>query len=135
LDVAQAAEDGAVRVHGYVDDISDLKRESDVLIAPLLSGSGVRVKVVEGLAAGLPVVATAKGIEGLTAVPGRDLLLAEDAAAFAAALVRLASDPDLQRRLSEAGQDYVRSVHAPHLVARIKRDALLSALGSAADPA
>jgi glycosyltransferase involved in cell wall biosynthesis len=135
LDVAQAAEDGAVRVHGYVDDISDLKRESDVLIAPLLSGSGVRVKVVEGLAAGLPVVATAKGIEGLTAVPGRDLLLAEDAAAFAAALVRLASDPDLRRRLSEAGQDYVRSVHAPHLVARIKRDALLSALGSAADPA
>jgi glycosyltransferase involved in cell wall biosynthesis len=128
-DVSAAAQEGVVHVHGYVEDISEVKRRSDVLIAPLLSGSGVRVKVVEGLAAGLPVVATAKGVEGLSAVPARDLLLADDAEAFAAALVRLGSDPELRRRLSEAGQDYVRSTHAPETVARIKRDALLLALG------
>jgi glycosyltransferase involved in cell wall biosynthesis len=130
-----AARTESVHVHGYVDDISDLKRRSDVLIAPLFSGSGVRVKVAEGLAAGLPVVATPKGMEGLTAVPGRDLLLADNAEAFASALLRLASEPELRRRLSDAAQDYVRSTHAPEMVARIKRDALLSALGSSTQPA
>ena len=129
-DVSAVAQRGSVHVHGYVDDISDLKRRSDVLIAPLFSGSGVRVKVVEGLATGLPVVTTPKGIEGLTAAPGRDLLLAENEEEFAAALVRLAAEPELRRRLSEAAQDYVRSTHAPEIVAWIKGDALLSALGS-----
>ena len=129
-----AAGNGSVQVHGYVDDISDLKSRADVLIAPILSGSGVRMKVVEALAAGLPVVATSKGAEGLTAVPGRDLLVADDEEEFANALQRLATDPVMWRRLSDAAQVYVRSTHAPDVVARIKADALESALGLSAQP-
>jgi glycosyltransferase involved in cell wall biosynthesis len=129
-----AAGNESVQVHGYVDDISDLKGRADVLIAPIRSGSGVRLKVVEALAAGLPVVTTSKGAEGLTAVPGRDLLVADDEEEFANALQRLAADPVMWRRLSDAAQAYVRSTHAPDVVARSKAGALESALRLAAQP-
>lgn len=133
-DVSAAGRNGSIHVHGYVEDISDLRRRADVLIAPLLSGSGVRVKVVEGLAFGLPVVATSKGAEGLTAMPGRDLLVADGAEEFAAALRRLAADTELRQRLSDAAQTYVRSTHAPRAVAQIKKEALEVAMDSSTQP-
>lgn len=119
-----------VVVHGYVESLTGLKHRSEILIAPLLSGSGVRVKVVEGLAAGIPVVATTKGAEGLTAVPGRDLLIGDSPEAFGEALRRLVESPALREEVSRAGQDYIRSTHDPKVVADIKRRALLDALRS-----
>lgn len=120
-------------VHGYVDDLTELKARSDILIAPLLSGSGVRVKVVEALAAGIAVVATSKGAEGLMAVHGRDLLVADSADEFGQALRRVVESPTLREQLSQAGQSYIRSTHRPEVVAETKRRAILSALESASE--
>ncbi|HSG80198.1 MAG TPA: glycosyltransferase, partial [Acidimicrobiia bacterium] len=128
-DIADRA-DSRVRIHGFVDDISTVKARADVLVAPLLAGSGVRVKVVEALAAGMPVVTTPKGLEGLTAEAGRDLLVASDAEGFAAAIGRLHRSVDLRRALGLAARDYIASTHAPEAVAPIKAAALESAVES-----
>ncbi len=120
--------DPRIEVPGYVDDIEPLKATADVLIAPLLEGSGVRVKTVEAMAAGLPVVATTKGHEGLDAVPGRDLLVADDPATFAAELARLATSVELRRSLSRSATAYVEAHHDPARVADIKAQAIDEAL-------
>ncbi len=117
------ADDPRVEVPGYVLDISAAKRRSDVLIAPLLTGSGVRVKTIEAMAAGLPVVATTKGYEGLDAVAGRDLLVADDPEGFARGLARLADSVALRQQLSRAAVDYVARHHDPERVAAIKAEA------------
>jgi len=82
-----------------------LKRAS-VCVAPIFSGSGTRLKILEYLAAGRPVVATPKAAEGLAVEHGRHLLLA-DGTAFAEALVRLARDRGYAEALAQAGRELV----------------------------
>jgi len=122
-DLRSYADDPRIEVPGYVQDISSLKRKSDVLIAPLLTGSGVRVKTVEAMAAGLPVVATTKGHEGLEAVAGTDLLVSDDPEMFARELARLANSVVLREELSRAAIDYVARHHDPDRVTAIKAEA------------
>ncbi|MDH3730740.1 MAG: glycosyltransferase family 4 protein [Acidimicrobiia bacterium] len=117
-----------IAVHGYVSDVAMWKDGADALIAPLLSGSGVRVKIVEALAAGLPVVSTPKGREGLPVEDGAELLVAEDAEGFATELARLARSVDVRRRLSDAAKAYVGRHHAPEVAAAVKADVFRSVL-------
>jgi glycosyltransferase involved in cell wall biosynthesis len=67
-------------------------------------GSGTRLKALEALAAGRPVVGTTIGLEGLGLRPGVDVLVADDAASFAAAVLRLLRDDELAARLAAAGR-------------------------------
>ena len=78
---------------GEVDDIRDALRRYAVFIAPILSGSGVRVKLLEAFAAGAPTVATRIGAEGLAEASGEIVELADTPEDFAAAVVRLLGDP------------------------------------------
>jgi glycosyltransferase involved in cell wall biosynthesis len=94
-------------VHGYVADLTPLLRESGVLVVPLHSGSGMRVKILEAFSRGLPVVSTTIGAEGIDARPGEHLLVADDPADFAAAVVRLLSEPVTAARLAHAGRTLV----------------------------
>lgn len=92
---------------GRVPDIAPYLLRADVCLAPLFSGSGTRLKILEYLGAGKPVVATPKGAEGLDAESGRHLVLAEPAR-FAEAVARVASDPAAARALGESGLALVR---------------------------
>jgi len=76
---------GNLKAAGWVEDISELIAASDVVIVPIESGGGTRFKILEALAAGVPVLSTPKGAEGLDLVDGRDIFLAE-AGRFDAAL-------------------------------------------------
>ena len=81
-----------VTVTGKVDDMRPYLWGSKISIVPIRIGGGTRLKIYECMAAGLPVVSTTVGAEGLSYKDGEDILLADDAEAFAAACVRLLSD-------------------------------------------
>ncbi len=94
---------------GYLDDIRPRVARSWGSIVPLRVGGGTRLKILEALALGTPVVATSKGAEGLDLVPGRDILIADEAADFAAGVLRLLQDAALRETLSRNGRRTVVS--------------------------
>ncbi|MBI1881248.1 MAG: glycosyltransferase [Chloroflexi bacterium] len=94
---------------GYLDDVRPTVARSWVSIVPLLWGGGTRLKILEALALGTPVVATSKGVEGLDLTSGRDLLIADTPADFAAAVLRLLQDPTLHATLSRNGRQAVEA--------------------------
>jgi glycosyltransferase involved in cell wall biosynthesis len=95
--------DPRVVVTGYVDDITSEVRGADVIVVPLRMGTGTRIKVLEALAECTPVVSTSIGCEGLGVTDGEQLLVADGAAAFAAACARALRDSGLRARLVEQG--------------------------------
>jgi len=108
-----------VAVEGEVPDAATFLRSSPVVVVPLLSGSGVRVKVVEAMALGRAVVATPRAAEGLGRIePGRHLLLGDGPDALAAGLVRALADPGLAARLGEAAWLLARERFSAPAVAR-----------------
>ncbi len=100
--------DGVV-VTGRVDDARAVVACAAVSVAPLRIGSGTRLKVLEALSLGVPVVSTALGVEGLALADGVHVLIADDADAFAQAVVRLLTDPTAQATLGAAGRQAVRT--------------------------
>jgi polysaccharide biosynthesis protein PslH len=93
------AQDGAVFVTGHVRDLAPYIARAAVVAVPLRLGSGMRVKVLEALAAGKPVVASPLAIEGLGVVDGEQLLTAETDDEFAERISRVLDDDDLRARL------------------------------------
>jgi sugar transferase (PEP-CTERM/EpsH1 system associated) len=101
--IQRLAEDTCVEVTGWVDDIRPTMARSTVMVVPLRGGSGMRVKILNALAMGLPVVSTPVGCEGIAVTPGDDILVADDADTFTEQIVALFEDRPLQRRLLENG--------------------------------
>lgn len=98
-----------VDVTGYVDDVRPYMWEAAVFVVPLRMGGGTRFKIVEAMAAGIPVVSTRLGAEGIPVSDGRELLLADEPEAFATAVGRVFSDPLLAQSMSREGLSFVRS--------------------------
>jgi GT2 family glycosyltransferase len=103
-----ALADEHVIVHGYVADITPYMDGCRVSVAPLRYGAGVKGKVNMAMSYGLPVVATPVAVEGMHVVSGEDVLVADDAQAFADAVIRVYEDEVLWNRLSAHGMDNVR---------------------------
>lgn len=97
----------AVTFSGYLADIRPTIARSWASVVPLRVGGGSRLKILESLALGTPVIATRKGAEGLDLTAGVDLLVADSPVEFADATVRLLTDDDLRARLSEQGKTSV----------------------------
>ncbi len=93
-----------IRVPGTADDLRPLYARASLVAAPIFWGSGVRIKLLEALAHGLPIVTTAQAAEGIDLRHEQSALFAERPDAFAAALLRLLGDPALRARLSAAGR-------------------------------
>lgn len=98
----------AVRFTGRLPDVKTAVGDATATVVPLLVGGGTRLKVLESLALGTPVVSTTKGVEGLAVAAGHDVLLADDAESFARQVLEVLNDPVLADRLSAAGRDLVR---------------------------
>jgi len=96
-----------VRFTGFVDDLRPYLERPSVIIAPLRIGGGTRLKILEAMAMGAPVVSTSIGAEGLAVTHGRDVLLADTADAFAAEVVRVLRDDALGAELGSAGRHLV----------------------------
>lgn len=85
---------------GFVDDVRPLIAQAWISLAPLRIGGGTRVKILEAMALGTPVVATSKGAEGLDVQPGKQLLIADTPEAFAQSIIRLCKEPGLRQKLN-----------------------------------
>lgn len=96
-----------IEILGFVDDIRQPLRESAVFLCPILSGSGVRVKLLEAFAAGIPVVSTRIGAEGLASKDGEICALADDPAEFAAKVVHLLDHPDEAQAMADRARAHV----------------------------
>lgn len=129
-DAAVAALAGrCVHVHGVVDDLTPSYQAADVVAVPLHHGSGTRLKLLEAFALGRPVVSTTVGAEGIDARPDQHLLVADDPAAFAAALVRAAEPATRDALVASARQLVAQTYDASAVadaVARLVLDALRS---------
>ena len=93
-----------IAVHGSVPSMAPYFEAAHVVVAPILTGAGIRVKIIEALAAGRPVVSTSLGHEGLGLEPGRHLLVEDQPERFAAAVADLLADPDRRAALAREGR-------------------------------
>ena len=89
-----------IELVGPVDSIAPALARAAVAVAPMRAGSGQQIKILEAMASGTPVVASSTAAAGLDAVAERDLLVADEPDAFAAAVVRVLADPALALRLA-----------------------------------
>ena len=112
-EIEALAEREGVVVHGYVPDITPYMDGCRIAIAPLRYGAGVKGKVNLSMAHGQPVVATTAAVEGMHLRDGHDVLVADDAAGFAGAVVRLYGDATLWMELSIHGHGNIERHFSP----------------------
>lgn len=103
----RALEGSGVIIVGPVDDLRPNLSKASVVVVPLRLGSGTRLKILESWAMARPVVSTSLGAEGLDAVAGRHLLIADDPDEFATAVLRILNEPELAATLGAAGRTLV----------------------------
>lgn len=96
-----------VEVLGHVPDTAPFLEHAYISVAPLRYGGGMKGKVGEAMSFGLPVVTTSFGAEGFGLKPGRELLVADGAADFAACVNQLLDDPELHHRIARSGYEFI----------------------------
>ncbi|HEU0127106.1 MAG TPA: glycosyltransferase, partial [Pseudonocardiaceae bacterium] len=116
-----------VEVHGWMPDLMPLHQRCRLSVAPLRFGAGVKGKVGESMAAGLPTVCTPVAVEGMQLVDGQHVLVAADASRFADHVVTLLEDDALWRTISEAGTSAVAQRFGPDVARTALADLLATA--------
>ncbi len=109
---------GSIVFTGHLDDIKPAVASSWVSVVPIRIGSGTRLKILEAMALGTPVVSTTIGAEGLETTHQKDILIADTPSAFAEHLIRLCRDTDLWQTLSENGRRLVEQKYDWNLLGR-----------------
>jgi glycosyltransferase involved in cell wall biosynthesis len=109
---AAAARDPRIECTGEIPDIRARVGESAVFVCPMIEGGGTRLKVLDAMAQGIPMVATTMAVEGIPVVSGRHALLADDPAEICGAILRLFRDPDLASRLAREARRFVEQEFA-----------------------
>jgi glycosyltransferase involved in cell wall biosynthesis len=107
-----AARDAQVKLHGFVPDVRPYFRASSVAICPSRDGGGTRIKILDALAMGVPMVSTSIGAEGLELTPEKDLLIADSPEEFARQIGRVFDDPRLRKELSINGRQTVVDLYS-----------------------
>jgi glycosyltransferase involved in cell wall biosynthesis len=99
-EVARLASDRVI-FHGRVPDLPPYYRQAAIVVVPVLHGGGTRQQILEAAASGKAIVSTSRGAEGLEFRPGEDLLVADEPAAFASAVIRLLRNEGQRRLLGQ----------------------------------
>ncbi len=102
-----ALQSDRIQVTGTVEDVRPFYAGAVAAIAPIRTGSGTRLKILEAMAAGVPVVSTRLGVEGLDVEDNSHLLLSEDGREFSTAIGQILSSPETGNRLSSAARALV----------------------------
>ncbi len=102
----------AISVTGPVPDVAPYLQGARISIAPLRVGSGIKGKIIEAMAYGRPVVTTSVGAEGMGLTDGQNVVIAEGAGSFAAAVIDLLSNPAKALAIGRAGREFVVNNHS-----------------------
>jgi glycosyltransferase involved in cell wall biosynthesis len=102
-----AARDARVTVTGFVDDVRPYMDRAQVYLCPMRDGGGTRLKILDALSMGLPIVSTTMGLEGIDVQPERDVLVADTPDEFVTQIERLVGAPELAGRLGANGRAFV----------------------------
>lgn len=113
-----AARDARVTVTGFVDDVRPYMERAQAYLCPMRDGGGTRLKILDALAMGVPIVATKMALEGIDVVAEREVLVAESPPEFVRQIVRLSRDAELWRRLHTNGRTFVESHFAWPVIRR-----------------
>jgi glycosyltransferase involved in cell wall biosynthesis len=124
--VAWGASDPSVEVTGYVGDVRPFMRRAEVYVCPIRDGGGTRLKLLDAMAMGMPIVSHGFAIEGLSITPGCQALVADDAEGIVSAVEEILSNPDRAATLGRNARTHVEthfSVEAvrSHLAAAYER--------------
>ena len=109
--MAYSSNGAGINVTGYVADPTPFYEATGVMVVPLRAGGGMRVKILNALAQGLPIVSTTLGCEGIAVEPGRHLLVADTPEAFAQATLDLLEDKRLASELGDNGRHLIQSTY------------------------
>lgn len=105
-------------VEGEIFDAIEFINSKDIMIVPLLSGSGMRVKIVEGMAMKKCIIATSMAAEGIRCNPGKDILIANTADEFYRSILQCITNPDKRREIGESAR---RTVERDHDISSISK--------------
>ena len=93
---------------GEINDAYDFINSKAIMVVPLFSGSGMRIKIIEGMALGKPIVTTDVGTEGIPTEDGRNILIANDADHFIEAINKLINDRELSNRIGKSAIGFIQ---------------------------
>lgn len=103
--------DSSLKVTGYVEDTLPYLTDSSMMVVPLKAGGGMRVKILNALAQGIPMVSTTMGCEGIDVQNGENIMVADDPQTFADATVRLLTDRTLNERITANGRHIAQQIY------------------------
>jgi len=107
-----------VEITGFVDDVLPYYRKSAVSIVPLKTGSGTRLKILESMALGVPIVSTSLGSSGLSVKNNENIILADDPDSFAKGVLNLIKNPRLSYAISKNARKLVESRYDWFMIAK-----------------
>ena len=107
-----------VEVVGEVEDAREFIASKDINIVPLLSGSGMRIKIIEAMSMGKPVVSTTVGASGIEYTDGEDLLIADTPEEFVKQLRRLTEDPEFCNNVGQNARKLVEMKYSQEATAK-----------------
>ena len=120
-----------IQLTGHVKDIRSLIASCDVSIVPIWNGGGTRLKILEAMALGTPVVSTSKGAEGLLAKEGKQILIADEPEIFASDIIQLLLDREFNRQIASNALQLVKEQYdAGQIMPRFLQMIENAALGS-----
>lgn len=114
-------ENNAIKITGFVDDIRPYFENALCLVVPLFGGAGIKIKVLEGMSAGIPVLTNEIGIEGIMAIEAEDYFRCDTAEDYIATIMRLVQESELAEKVGNSGRELVRKqFNTEESVARFK---------------
>lgn len=114
----KAIEDGSVKILGFVPDIRPVVQEASVFVAPIRIGSGTKIKILNAMAQGKPVVATTIAAEGIDVTPGENILIADDPKEFAKKVVYLLRNDGTAKQIGEMARQLMEEKYSWGVIAK-----------------
>lgn len=106
--VEYSKKDPDIKISESIEDNRDIYKASEVLVTPIRGPGGTRLKVLESLASGLPIVSTSVGVAGLNLTPGKHALVADDMQKLTENVISVLKDKKLAQKISSQGKDFIR---------------------------